>query len=340
MCTPLGLSTSASEAAFRAGFLCATETPMKGRSGQPIRASYLPLIPSNFRRNERMLDLAARALEDLVSSGEPALQERISAFVGLPAKMDAALSGQLMNSLTNLLHIRVQRQVKVSFFCQGRSAFFFALEGALEALYYGTCDVALVGCTESLCSPEILKTLDTDNRLLGPALDGIIPGEGAAFVSLKPEANLHSDADRAQGEVLCVATGRESRHFYQETPNTGAGMSDAFRRLRTHPAGNGRRADLLFTCETGELFWSQEFSLAYFRNTSIMPEPFAKKMAAESFGDLGAAAGGVMFGLGIRALARLHARTQLRSHLLLCGSSDDGDIGVCFVGGPATSRAD
>ncbi len=158
MCTPLGLSTSASEAAFRAGFLCATETPMKGKAvNQSEHHIFLFRFPPTFRRNERMLDLAARALEDLVSSGEPALQERISAFVGLPAKMDAALSGQLMNSLTNLLHIRVQRQVKVSFFCQGRSAFFFALEGALEALYYGTCDVALVGCTESLCSPEILR---------------------------------------------------------------------------------------------------------------------------------------------------------------------------------------
>lgn len=98
------------------------------------------------------------------------------------------------------------------------------------------------------------------------------------------------------------------------------------------------RAGLLhFTeTETGERFFAQEFIAAYLRNTAIMPEPFSKCMAAEGFGDLGTAAGGVMFALGIHVLAR--SRRGPRPHLLLCGSSDDGPVGACLVEG--RSRVD
>jgi len=94
----------------------------------------------------------------------------------------------------------------------------------------------------------------------------------------------------------------------------------------------------MYTCETGEHFWSEEFSLAYLRNIAIMPEPFIRTMAAESFGDLGAAAGGVMIAMGVHALARIGARLVPNPLLLVCGSSDDGHVGACLIQGPAPGR--
>ena len=112
-----------------------------------------------------------------------------------------------------------------------------------------------------------------------------------------------------------------------------------FHELRAHPATQGRRADLLLTCETGEPFWTTELATAYLRNVTLMPEPFTRTTAAEGLGDLGAAGGAVMTALGLCWLARplrLLAPQSPQSLVMVCGSSDDGHVGACLIEGPTT----
>jgi 3-oxoacyl-[acyl-carrier-protein] synthase-1 len=337
MCTPLGLTARATQAAFRAGLLHFRETEFYGQSGEPLRASRLDLLPPDFRRNERVLALAKWALDDLACADVGAPSRRDAAFIALPgldigsgpSELDQEIAGLLAKSMPSLLRYP-------AYFRQGRSAFFFALEAALAALAAGTCDRALVGAVDSLCAPGMLRRLDSERRILGPVLDGIIPGEGASFGWLVGQDEPQARRDGAIGTLLCATTGVEARHLHQDQPNTAQALSAVLQTLRNHPAGSARRADLLYTCETGERFFAQEFIAAYLRNTAIMPEPFSKCMAAEGFGDLGAAAGGVMFALGVQVLAR--SRRGPRPHLLLCGSSDDGPVGACLVEG--RSRVD
>jgi 3-oxoacyl-[acyl-carrier-protein] synthase I len=333
MCTPLGPTTAASEAAFRAGLLNVHDTIIKGRVGEPLRASFVDEIPPASKRSERMLSLADRALSDLMRVARFDTILHAAAFIGLP-NAGTELLNHLTDSIGALLRKHALLKAKPQFFNQGRTAFFFALEAALWELSSGRSDVAVVGGIESLCAHEVLRKLDAENRLLNPALDGIIPGEGAAFILLRKNLDAGNDQVLPAGRLLCVSTGRESRHFQQSLPNSAQALSSVLGALRKDPAGRGTRADLLYTCETGERFWSQEFSLAYFRNTPIMPEPLKRTMAAQSFGDLGAAAGAVLLGLGVRALARLRTRMETIPHLLLCGSSDEGNVGACLVRGP------
>ncbi len=330
--TPLGLSTPACDAAFRAGLLAAGETRIRGGDGEPIRASFLRLLPAKSDRVERVLELAASALEDLIASTQIGTHRNLCAFLGL-SDAGPELLARLTHSIADLLRSRMGTDTNSLFFTQGRSAFFFALQAALSALSSRACDATLVGCVDSLCSPDELRRLDAEHRLLGPAADGIIPGEGAAFVLLNRQVAGKKRPGESTSAVLCASTGRETNHFHQGLPSTAQGLSNALRTLRAHPEGRGKRADLLYTCETGERFWSQEFIVAYLRNTPIMPEPFAKTVAAASFGDLGAAAGGVMLGVGVQALARVQTRTGRIPYLLLCGSSDNGHVGACLVQG-------
>jgi 3-oxoacyl-[acyl-carrier-protein] synthase I len=332
-CTPLGLSAAATEAAFRAGLMPASEIGLKSGGGEPIRALYLDLLPKKQPRCNRMVELAAHALDDLTKSAPGLASDTASAFVGLP-ELDEESFGSVSTAITSLLRVRMPVPDPPLFFCQGRSALFFALAAALDALSSGDCERAVVGAVDSLCAPETLQALDAEHRLLGPDSDGIIPGEGAAFLLLE-----RSPVSAESATIVAASTGREARHFRQSLPNNAKALTGVLRALRKLPAARGRQADLLFTCETGEHFWSQEFALAYLRNAAIMPEPLRKTMAAESFGDLGAAAGSMMLVMGVYALSRMANRRQPERLFLLCGCSDDGHLGACLVEGPRETVA-
>ena len=105
VCTPLGLTASASDAAFRAALLPAEETAIRGGDGEPIRALYLDLVPANHSRSERMLALAETALDDLAKSTQLTSARSVSAFIGLP-DLERELFYGLAESMGDLLRAR------------------------------------------------------------------------------------------------------------------------------------------------------------------------------------------------------------------------------------------
>ncbi len=332
-CTPLGFSAAASFAAMRAGLVAFTQGPAFGSSGEPIKVSALPGGDSAPGQGARLEALALGALADLDPRASLAQARRVGLFLGLPDAPDCPeeAASDLLQTLSLALESAASvRLTTARRHGRGRSAFFFALRDAMAALDAGDCDAAVVGAVDSLCSPAGLERLDGEHRLLGAvSSDGVIPGEAAAFAVL---VTAHrSDSIGPQPRLLCTAVERESNHFGQRQANTARAMSAALREIRSHRSVAQRRADLLFTCETGERFWTDELSMAYFRNVALMPEPFVRTTAAEAFGDLGAASGAVQFAMGLHALARPKLDGTLNKLLLLCGASDDGCLGACMV---------
>ena len=324
--TPIGVTAPTFAAAFRAGITRFSE--LVAPAAEPPRASCLSQIPWGRSCSERTLELTKRALVDLTSTSSFDPASRLAAWIGITeseegAAVERALSRHLRDAVPQLSGSPQFRR-------RGRGAFFAALAAAQRALLASDCDVALVGAADSLCAPEPLERLARERRLLGPEIEGVIPGEGAAFVLLARPGLT----GRARARLLCCATSRESRHLRQQAPNTAEALTAVFRELRVHPATMGRRADLLLTSETGEPFWTAELAAAYLRNVALMPEPFTRTTAAEGLGDLGAAAGAVMTALGLCWLARplrpfrLHSSPSL---LLVCGSSDEGHVGACLI---------
>jgi len=324
--TPIGVTAPTFAAAFRAGITRFSE--IEESADESPRASYLSQIPWGLSCSERTLELTKRALVDLTNTSSPGRARRLAAWIGIAeseegAAVERALPRHLRDAFPQLSR-------SPHFLRRGRGAFFAALAAAQRALLASDCDVALVGAADSLCAPEILERLARERRLLGPDLEGVIPGEGAAFLLLAPPGL----AARARARLLCCATSRESRHLRQEAPNTAEAMTAVLHELRVHPATQGRRADLLLTSETGEPFWTAELAAAYLRNVALMPEPFTRTTAGEGLGDLGAAAGAVMTALGLCWLARPLRQSPPRSApslLMVCGSSDEGHVGACLI---------
>jgi 3-oxoacyl-[acyl-carrier-protein] synthase I len=331
--TPLGLSAAASEAAFRAGMMAVTETAVLGHGGEPLRASWLETLPPELSRPERMRALADLALEDLLDAGPREWTAKLGLFLGLPGVPDddAGGTGALGAAVAAALEewLSPPQRWFLSFH-HGRSAAFYALEAAMTALASERCDVALVGGVDSLCAPATLESLDAEHRLLGASpLGGVIPGEAAAFVRLERGDSAEA-AGRAKAVLLTAATAHDPCHFYRDEPTRGDGLAAVFRSLRESSWTRGRRAHRLYTGETGEAFWAEELSLAALRNAPIVPEPFVRTMAAESFGDLGAASGAVLLALAIQGFAK-HGGHADPLTVLICSSSDDGHVGGCLV---------
>jgi 3-oxoacyl-[acyl-carrier-protein] synthase I len=332
-CTPLGRGIESSFAAQRAGLVAFTAGPLRGGNGEPVKTSQVAGLEAVRSASIRLEALALDALDDL-RLREARSRARLGLFVGLPAAVHFPaedVRGLLRALSDGVAAATGQAPGPVRSSGVGRSAFFFALHDALEALDAGECDGAIVGAVDSLCTPAAVRRLDREKRLLGAvSSDGLIPGEGAAFVLLSGPSS-RADAARYWARLLCASIEREARHFGHEQPNTGRALSAALRKAFHSPPVARRRADLLYTCETGERYWTDELALAYFRNVAQMPEPFVRTTAAEAFGDLGAAAGAVQFAMGLQALARPKLSGGPNDLLLVCGASDDGHLGACLA---------
>ncbi|MCA9689917.1 MAG: hypothetical protein KC636_09935, partial [Myxococcales bacterium] len=200
------------------------------------------------------------------------------------------------------------------------AAFLVALADACAAVAAGRCGQAVVGGVDSRCAPEVVTELAADERLLGPDnRDGLLPGEAAVFVTLE---RAERGRERAPA-VLGVATADEPASFDSGDVNLSTGLSAAFAALR---ARVDRRVDLVISAQTGETCWAREFSAASLRHAPLMPEPLRTAIVARSFGDAGAAAGGLAL-----VLACLGASGQ---RTLVHASADAGRVAAAVVVAP------
>lgn len=208
ICTSLGYSVPAIDAAVRGGITMFVETPWFGRHGEPLRAAAAHQMSWDMSRARRMQEMTAAALDTdwaFVDADQP--DPRV--FLAAP---NLSLARSVLDAMQPLLSdVHSSAQV----FSQGRSAFFYALSAALAALRAGGISSALVGGVDSLCTYEILKELDNGQRLLGSApRGGLVPGEGAAFILLVSGLS-HRCLERQapQGIVLAAASDVERHHF-------------------------------------------------------------------------------------------------------------------------------
>jgi 3-oxoacyl-[acyl-carrier-protein] synthase-1 len=328
--TPLGHDARATAAAARAGVVRFRE--LNEVAERSPRVSCLASIPWGRSSAERARELARLALVDLFGSLPCDRPGRLAAWVGVPEPSPAG--DAVERALSGLLPAEVPGLGESTFLHLGRGAFFAALAAAHRALLACACDFAIVGAADSLCAPERLHGLAGERRLLGLDPEGLIPGEAAAFLLLGRQEHAARSRTAVLGSLLGCATAYEARHLRQSEPSTAEALTAVFRELRASPAARGRRVDLLFTCETGEPRWTEEFGLAYLRNVALMPEPLVRTVVAESFGDTGAAAGALAATLGLLRLAREVAAGTSPRLLMVSGSSDEGHVGACLIEGP------
>jgi 3-oxoacyl-[acyl-carrier-protein] synthase I len=336
---PVGLRSRPALAAMDAGITRFVERDDVTHADGSVKASMLGLLDPQQSRAERITWLARHALDEALA-GLGHVAGPLPCLLALPARdvgprIDA---GALQRAFADA-HTGTGARVQVVVASQrpledGRAGVFQALEAALALLALGREPLVLVGGVDSLVDPATLAALAARNRLLGRTnFDGIIPGEGAAFVLLG-----HPSAVARQHTLALVrgnAVAREPRPFSAAEPivSTSAGLTSVFRTLL---AAVGERVDEVFAATTGEGYFGREFAHAYLRNAALMPEPLRHTPLSSALGDAGAAAGAIAL---VQAIARLgpHGPGNRAGPGRLClayGSSDGGLVGGCVVGRP------
>ncbi|MFO7563125.1 MAG: beta-ketoacyl synthase N-terminal-like domain-containing protein [Enhygromyxa sp.] len=332
---PVGLTTNTALAAMHAGVKRIIESErVRDSRGDFARASMLTQLDQDTPRTKRALHMArfaiAHACAPLSSGGVPP----VPCFLALPSPafgqpLDLVL---ICRHLSEVVRDRVG--VELAFdqrrmFTQGRAAAFLALREAMAALTRGECAVALVGGLDSQVDPTTLGVLADNIRILCASNpDGLIPGEGAAFLLL---GNEHAASMHQVGRVTSCAIASEPHPRGLGGPNIGLGLTSLFGELRK---SRNRRFDAVISAQTGESTFERALAYAYLRNAAWMPEPMRLTVMGTLVGDAGAAAGAMALVAGVAGLQpprALAGRTPGHTSVLVYGESDDGPVGGCIV---------
>ncbi|MFO0615813.1 MAG: beta-ketoacyl synthase N-terminal-like domain-containing protein [Polyangiaceae bacterium] len=328
LATPLGLSAAATQAAVAAGLSWFRETQTIGRGNEPIRAAWLPALPPETSRVERVLFFARRAIAECTAGLDDVVRS-LPVFMALPEVGHGAplvatdLSYPLAQGATPRLDFSARAVLA------GRAGFLLALDAARTAIVEQRTEAAIVAGFDSYCDPASLDLLGSANRTLGPENpDGLIPGEGAGALLLSTPAFALRARLPALLRLNAIAAADDSRPFRKRSAMQGHALNHVFHQLRAADPG---RADALFSCQTGEGFWSRELSVVSLRNGPLMPEPRREYLLSRSLGDTGAAACPIQLAVLVHLHSRVWRRGQKLERALIYGASDAGRVAACTV---------
>lgn len=332
---PMGLTTDSALAAMYAGIKRIVESErVRDSQGEFVRGSMLGQIGQDASRTQRAIHMARFAVGEACGPLLLSSTRVLPCFLALPSPdsgppLDMSVIQHHLSELVNdrfavRLEIRQERLI-----ARGRAAGLLCLNAAMMALASGECEIAVVGGLDSQVDPTTLSLLAKNNRILcGSNPDGLIPGEGAAFLLLSNEraASAHPTV-----RVTSCAFAAEPHPRGLDGPNIGLGLTTVFRELRQ---SRSERTDAVLSAQTGESAFERAFAYAYLRNTALMPEPLSLTVMGALIGDAGAAAGAmalVAAVAGLRPPRALPRRSPRHASALVYGESDDGMVGGCIV---------
>lgn len=266
----------------------------------------LPPLPPDFDglglpvRPRRMLRLAVPVLQAVAAEAGDGPH---AIFTGLP-QLTPAESPWLANFhrlLGQFAGVPINLETS-GVIPTGRAAGLMAIEAGLKALEMGVAPAVIVGGVDTFLDLKLLSELDAEGRILGPrVMDGFIPGEGAAYLVLKPAAA----ATGARPILALGATSmRDPGHRYGTEPAKGEGLAKTLELLRAVVGSALPPVNTTFAGFNGENFDSKLWGVARLRHTDFFTPTMSMQHPASSIGDTGAACGAIMSSLAATALAR------------------------------------
>lgn len=191
----------------------------------------------------------------------------------------------------------------------------------------GGVDVVVVGGVDSYYEWTALEALGRQDRLLSPEnLDGLLPGEAAAFVVLARENALPGAQPIAR--VAAVGTASEPVPLGSDEPCLAKGLTTALDRAVAPLRARRQRSNYWLTDLTHETYRVKELQIVIARFGDVVGTATTLLAPAREYGDVGAASLPLLWVLALEAWYRGYAPD--RSAVTIAGS-DGGARGAVLL---------
>jgi hypothetical protein len=362
--SPIGLASSLgggvqAAAAYRAGLAWPSLGPPLGTidpdegEPEPITVHAVPSV-SALSGAERLAALLGEALQDLGAQSALDIGSGMGIFLALPDpetrvfpsiasastskngvtpadERRAHLARQILGPAGAAANVDL-RALPMRAFGGDQAAFAAATAFAIQAVETRAVRAALVLAVDSLTGPATLELLLDQRRLKNDDNPvGFMAGEAAAAMVLTRQSNA-SNATPPAALLGAVDVAREPRPLGAERPSDGRVAADCLRKA-SGPAGGP--VPFLVVDNDGENHRAQELGLAIWHLTKSH-SPLASSplwVPAKSFGNTGAAYGGLATCLAARAFARGYAPS---SSAVILAAADDGTRAAYQLTAPQT----
>lgn len=207
----------------------------------------------------------------------------------------------------------------------GRAGVIDAIDLAFRYLQQEGVDYVLVGGADSYQDDELLKFLDTEDRVLAEeVMNGFAPGEGSGFLLLTNDINKAIKSNSGVISLSEPGIAIEKGHMYSDEPYMGDGLTEAFKKA-LH-GYNGNKISKIYSSMNGEQFWSKEYGVALTRTKDFFDENLQLEHPADCFGDTGGASGALLIGLAAESLLK---QGSLDTNLVTCSSDQAYRSAIC-----------
>lgn len=250
---------------------------------------------------ERLVELAAPAAVaawmEAEAGGLGGRRGRFGLYLGLaqdedPRPVEEAVARAVGTSFAQVVAVR-----------RGRASGIAAVGVAASDLSEGKVDFALAGGVDSLIRGPVLERLDRAGLLKTEETpEGLIPGEGAAFLFLE-RANEAAARGAALVGVLLGWAEAEERTAQTGEPNRGEALTEVLRAVVQGPGASPSMP--LVVCDlNGDRYRAAEWAMASIRVFGGIEGDLLLWHPADCIGDTGAAAGVVCLVFALYAVGR------------------------------------
>jgi 3-oxoacyl-[acyl-carrier-protein] synthase-1 len=305
--TPIGTTLARASAAWRGRInrFRAYDRLPSARDGRPLTACVHGHIGLGAPLEARMLALAAGPMQAAIAGREklPGAKGRpLVVYLSLPPPRPGwgeEQSRSLAQKLIATIPFAVDRE-RSALINSGHHGAIALIRRAMEEIGETRAEDCLVGGVDSWIDVATLDWLDGQGRLKGPARpDGMIPGEGAAFLLLGSANPRPHGAASPKLRIVAAGESVDPTPWYLGAPIRGDGLAALLQALLTEerPVAGTTYADL-----NGEAWRVDEWMVAYLRSGRRHADPLNLCHPADCWGDLGAASGCALVALSAHEL--------------------------------------
>jgi 3-oxoacyl-[acyl-carrier-protein] synthase I len=313
--TPLGLCMASSAAAVRARISRIADHPyMVDIKGDPVRGAIDALIDPGIQGLPRLVALATGAFEDLTNQLPEEIRLRASNTTVLLATPEhrPGFTPEDEHRLLQELRRHTDHAVAWQIGERGHAGALHAIGIAAEWITSGKLDFCIAGGVDSYFDAETIDWLTAQNQLAGASSrTGFFPGEGSCFIALASRRYANANPGMRALAIVrgCYSTMENSLIKTDEINLARALTSAVDEAAKSLYAGEA--IDDIWCDLNGERYRTDEWSYVLLRSPHVFRQIHGQattyQIAADVWGDMGAASGALIAGLAVRSWERGYA---------------------------------